>query len=77
MKDTQIKIKNNVQGMNSKVGETNNQIRDWKYKEAQNTQSEQGEKRIQKNEDSARSLWDTFNCSNIPIMGMPDREERQ
>ena len=28
MKDTQIKIKNNVQGMNSKVGETNNQIRD-------------------------------------------------
>ena len=47
--DTLIKIKNNLQGNNSRVDEAKNQINDLEHKEAKNNQSEQQEeKRIQK-----------------------------
>ena len=47
-KDTVIEIKNNLQGNNSKMDETKNQINDSEHKEAKNNQSEQQEeKRIQ------------------------------
>ena len=49
-KDTLIKIKNNLQGNNSRVDEAKNQINDLKHKEAKNNRSKQEEeKRIQKN----------------------------
>ena len=41
MKDTLVKIKNNFQGNNKRVGEAKNQINDLKYMEAKNNQSEQ------------------------------------
>ena len=66
MKYTLIEIKNNLQGNNSRVDEAENQINDLEQKEAQNNQSEQeDDKRIQKNEDSASSLWDNFKRSMI------------
>ena len=65
MKVTLIEIKNNLQGVNSRVNEAKNQMNDLEHKEAQNNQSEQQEeKRIRKNEDSISSLWDNFQ-SNI------------
>ena len=75
MKDTLIKIKNNLQGNNSRVGEAENQNNYLEYKEARNNQSEkQEEKRIQKIKDSVRSLWDNFKCSNICIIGVREEE---
>ena len=50
MKDTLLEIKNNLQANNSRVDEAENQIKDLQHKEAKNNQSEQEEKRIQKNE---------------------------
>ena len=48
-KDTLIEIKNNLQGINSRVDEAGNQIDDLEHKEAKNNQWEQQEeKRIQK-----------------------------
>ena len=41
MKYTRIKIKNNLQGINSRVDENKNQIRYLEHKEAKNNQSEQ------------------------------------
>ena len=41
MKDTLIEIKNNLQGINSRMDEAENQISDWEYKEAKNSQAEQ------------------------------------
>ena len=63
MKNILTKMKNNLQGLNSRVDEAKNQISNLKYMEAKNTQSEQQEKRIQKNEDSINSLWDNFKRS--------------
>ena len=71
-------MKNNLQGIKSRVDEDENQLSNLKYKKAKNTQSEQQkEKRIQKNEDSVRSLWDNFKHTNICIMGVPEGEERE
>ena len=65
IKDTLIKIKNNLHGNNSRMDKAKNQINDLEHKEAKNNQSEQEEeKRIQKNEESIRRLWDKFKGSN-------------
>ena len=54
-KDLLIEIKDNLQGNNSRVDETENEINE--HKEAKNKQSEQQEeKRIKKNENSISSL---------------------
>ena len=34
-------------------------------------------KRIHKNEDSIRNLWDNFKHNNIHILGAPEGEERE
>ena len=55
-------IKENVQGTNSDRKETRTQINDLEQKEEINIQSEQQEeKRVQKNQDWLRSLWDILN----------------
>ena len=78
MKDTLIEIKNNLQGINSRVDKAKNQISNLESKEAKTNQSEQQEeKRIQKNEASVRSLWDNFKCTNICIIGVPEEERAQ
>ena len=78
MKNTLSEMKNNLQENNRRVDELENQSNNLKYKEAKNTQSEQQEeKRIQKNKDSVRNLWDNFECTKICIIGVPEREERK
>ena len=82
MKDTLIKIKNNLQGINSTMDKDENQISSLEYKEAKNNQSKQKEekeppKNIQKIEDSITSLWDNFKCTNIHNMREPEGEELQ
>ena len=66
-------MKNNLQGINSRVDEAKNQISDLEYKEPKNNQSEREEKRIQKNDDSVRSLWGNFKHTNICIKGVLER----
>ena len=38
---------------------------------------DQKEKRIKKNEDSIRDLWNNIKCTNIRIMGVPEGGERE
>ena len=45
MKYTPTEMKNNLQGINSRVDETKNQISDLEYKEAKSTQLEQQEEK--------------------------------
>ena len=47
-------------------------------KEEINIWPEQNEEtRIQKNEERLRNLQDIFKCSNIRIIGVPEREEEE
>ena len=51
--------------LNGRVLETKNQTSDLEHKEAKINQSEQQEEnRIQENEDSVSSLWDSFKHSH-------------
>ena len=77
MKDTVIKIKDNLQGNNSRVDEAENQINDLEQQEEENNQWEQAEKGIQKNEDSISRLWNNFKHSNILITGVSEGEEKE
>ena len=38
---------------------------------------QKGEKRLKRNEDSLRELWDNFKCTNIHIIGVPEGEEKE
>ena len=59
MKNTVSEIKKNLQRTSSGGDEARIQINDLEHKEEISIQSEQQEeKKIQKNEDSIRSLWD-------------------
>ena len=35
------------------------------------------EKRLKRNEESLRALWDNIKCTNIRIIGVPEGEERE
>ena len=35
------------------------------------------EKRLKRNENSLRELWDNIKCTNIHIIGVPEGEERE
>ena len=35
------------------------------------------EKRLKRNEESLRELWDNVKCTNILIIGVPEGEERE
>ena len=70
--------KENVQGTNSDRKETGTRINGLEQKDEINIQSEQNEeKRIQKNEERLRKLWDNFERYNIRIIGMPEGEEEE
>ena len=77
MKDTQSKIKQNIQGTNSDAKETGTQINGVDQKEERNIQPEKNEEtRIKKNEERIRNLWDNFKHSNNQIIGVPEGEEQ-
>ena len=38
---------------------------------------ENKKKRMKRNEDSLRDLWDNIKCKNIRIIGIPEGEERK
>ena len=78
-KDTLIKIKNNLQGNNSRMEQAKNQINDLEYKNKATNQSNNKKKESEKKKkkDSVSSLWDNFKHSNIHIIGVPEEEREQ
>ena len=38
---------------------------------------EKREKRLKRNEESLRELWDNVKCTNIRIIGLPEGDERE
>ena len=66
-KDMLIEIKNNLQGNNSRVDKTKNQINDLEHKKG---------KRIKKTKYSVSGFWDNFEHSNICIKGY-QKEKRK
>ena len=71
-------IKNTLEGTNSRITEAEDKISEVEYRMVEINESERKkEKRIKRNEDSLRDLWDNVKCPNIQIIGVPEEEDKK
>jgi len=78
MKNTITEIKNSLETTNSRIQEAEEQISGVEDRLVEITNAEQKrEKRLKRNEESLRELWDNVKCTNIHIIGVPEGEERE
>ena len=78
MKGTISEMKNTLEGINSRLDQTEDQISDLGDKVSENTQLEQQhEKRIRKSGDSVSDLWENMKHNNIHNIEVPEGEERK
>ena len=78
MNNTITEMKNTLEGINSRITEAEERIRDLEDRMVEFTAAKQNkEKRMQRNEDSPRVLWDNIKRTNICIIGVPEGGERE
>ena len=71
-------MKNTLEGINSRITEAEERVNDLEDTMVEITAMEQNkEKRMKRNEDSLRDLWDNIKHNNIRIIGVPEGEERK
>ena len=69
-------MNNTLEGTHSRITETEKQINDMEDKMVEITIVEQNiEKRMRRNEDSLRNIWDNIKHTNLHSIG-PQKEER-
>ena len=67
--------KNTLEGINSRITEAEEWISGVEDRMVEFTAAEQNkEKRMKRNEDSLRDLWDNIKRTNICIIGVPEKE---
>ena len=77
MNNTRTEMKTTLEGINSRISEAEERISDLEDRMVEFTAAEQNkEKRMKRNEDSLRDLWDNIKHNNIHIIGVSEREER-
>ena len=78
MNNTITEMKTTLERINSRITEVEEQISDLEDRMVEFTAAEQNkEKRMKRNEDNLRDLWDNIKHNNICIIGVPEGEERQ
>ena len=78
MNDTITEMKNTLEGISSRITEAEEWISDLEGSMVEITAAEQNkEKRMKRNENSLRDLWENMKCTNICIIGVPEGEERE
>uniref|UniRef100_A0A8C9CSQ2 L1 transposable element RRM domain-containing protein n=1 Tax=Phocoena sinus TaxID=42100 RepID=A0A8C9CSQ2_PHOSS len=78
MNNTITEMKNTLEGINSRITEAEERISGLEDRIVEFTAMEQNkEKRMKRNEDSLRDLWDNIKHNNIRIIGVPEGEERE
>ena len=78
MNNTINEIKNSLEGINSRITEAEERISDLEDKIVEITTAEKNkEKRMRRNEDSLRDLWDNIKHTNIRTIGVPEKEEKK
>ena len=78
MKNILTEIKNYLDTTNSRIQEAEGKISEVEDRLVDITEAEQKrEKRLKRNEDSLRELWNNVKCTNICIIGMPEEERER
>ena len=71
-------IKNTLEGTKSRITETEDRISEVEDKMVEINEAERKkEKRIKRNEDNLRDLWDNVKRPNIRIIGVPEEEDKK
>ena len=77
MNNTKIEMKTILKGINSRISEAEERISDLEDRKVENSAMEQSkEKRMKRNKDSLRDLWNNIKHTNIHIIGVPEGERR-
>ena len=78
MNNTKTEMKNTLEGIISRKTEAEEWISELEDRMVEITAAEQNkEKKMKRNEDSQRDLWDNIKCTNIRIIEVPEGEERE
>ena len=78
MSNTITEMKNILEGINSRKTEAEERISDLGNRIVEFTAVEQiKKKRMKRNEDSLRNLWNNIKRTNIHIIGVPEGEETE
>ena len=78
MNNTITEMENTLEGINNRITKAEERISDLEDRMVEFTAAEQNkEKRMKRNEDSLRDLWDNINRNNIHIIVVPEGEERE
>ena len=78
MNNTITEMKNTLEGISSRITEAEEWIRDLEGSMVVFTATEQNkEKRMKRNEDSIRDLWNNIKHNNLCIIGVSEGEERE
>ena len=76
--NTITEMKNTLEEINSRITKAEERISDLEDRMVQFIATEQNkEKRMKRNEDNLRDLWDNIKCTNLCIIGVPEGEERE
>ena len=71
-------IKNTLEGTNSRITEAKGRISEVEDIMVEINEAEwEKEKRIKRNEDILRDLWDNVKCLNIQIIGVLEEEDKK
>jgi len=68
-------MKNTLEGTNSRITEAEDRISEVEDRMVEINESER-KKRIKRNEDNFRDLWDNVKHPNIRIIGVPEEEDK-
>ena len=72
------KVKKTLEGTNSRITEAEDRISEVEDRMVEINEAEsKKEKRIKRNEDNLRDLWDNVKCPNIRITGVPEEEDKK
>ena len=71
-------IKNTLEETNSRITEAEDRISEVEDRMVEINESERKkEKRIKRNEDNLRDLWNNVKCPNIRIIGVPEEDRKK
>ena len=73
MNNTITEMENTLKGISSRITEAEERISELENRVVEITAAEQNkEKRMKRNEDILRDLWDNIKCTNIRITRVPE-----
>ena len=78
MNNTITEMKNTQKGINNRIIKAEERISGLEDRMVEITAEEQNKrKRMKRNEDNLRDLWENTKCTNIQIIGVPEEGEKK